>query len=115
MLLACGEDEQHALPLHALSAALAERGILTRVLGAALPPDALAAAVRRTAPALLLVWSQTPATADCASLLALPATRPRTALVVAGPGWPLGALPGRLTRAKDLRHALVLVEHALGG
>lgn len=115
VLLACGEDEQHALPLHALSAALAERGILTRVLGAALPPDALAAAVRRTAPAVLLVWSQTPATADCAALLALPTTRPRTALVVGGPGWPLGALPGRLTRARDLRHALVLVDRALGG
>ena len=115
VLLVCGEDEQHALPLHALSAALAERGILTRVLGAALPPDALAAAVRRTAPALLFVWSQTPATADCEALLALPATRPRTAVVVGGPGWPLGALPGRLTRAKDLRHALVLVDHALGG
>ena len=115
VLLACGAGEQHALPLHALSAALAERGILTRMLGPSLPAAALAAAVRRTAPALLLVWSQTPATADCAALLALPSTRQRTALVLAGPGWPLGALPGRLTRAEGLGHALVLVDQALGG
>lgn len=115
VLLACGAGEQHALPLHALSAALAERGILTRMLGPSLPAGALAAAVRRTAPALLLLWSQTLATADFAPLLSLPITRPRTALVVGGPGWSLGALPGRLTRAEGLRHALVLADRALGG
>ncbi|MCW2715142.1 MAG: Transcriptional regulator, MerR family, partial [Frankiales bacterium] len=33
VLLACAPDEQHALPLHALGAGLAERGIATRTLG----------------------------------------------------------------------------------
>ena len=115
VLLVCGDEEQHALPLYALSAGLAERGVRTSTLGPALPAKAMAAAVRRTAPAVLFVWSHDPATADCAALLALPTTRPRTTIVVGGPGWAIDPLPMRLTRAIDLRHALHLVDRALGG
>ena len=114
VLLACGPDEQHALPLHALSAGLAERGISARTLGPAVPGHALQAAVRRTAPALLFVWSQDPGTADSALLCALPVTRPPTALVVGGPGWVPERLPQRITMATDLGHALELADRALG-
>jgi hypothetical protein len=113
-LLSCAPDEQHCLPLHALAAALGERGLPTRTLGPALPADALSAAVRRTGPALLFVWSQLPGTAVTDVLDAVPVTRPPTSVVVGGPGWSLGALPRRVTLARDLGHAVALAERALG-
>jgi MerR family transcriptional regulator, light-induced transcriptional regulator len=115
VLLASAPDELHSLPLHVLSAGLAERGIATRTLGPALPADALQAAVRRTGPALLFLWSQLPSTADPALLAGLPVMRPPTAVVVGGPGWEQAALPGHVNLAYDLAHALDLVEQALGG
>ena len=45
VLLACGPDDAHSLPLYALAAALAERGVTARVLGARLPAAALRSAV----------------------------------------------------------------------
>ena len=114
VLLACAPDDQHALPLHALSAGLAERGTASRVLGAAMPTEALHAAVRRTGPAVLFVWSQLRATADVAALTTLPLTRPPTALLVGGPGWDLQELPDRVVVAGGLAHAVDLVGQALG-
>ncbi len=115
VLLACAPDDQHALPLHALSAGLAERGTASRVLGAAMPAEALHAAVRRTGPAVLFVWSQLRATADVAALTTLPVTRPPTALLVGGPGWDVQQLPDRVGAAAGLAHAVELVGQALGG
>ena len=114
MLLACAPDEQHALPLHAVAAGLGERGLAARVLGAAMPGYALEAAVRRTGPAVLFLWSQLPGTASPEVLEALPVTRPATAVVVGGPGWDAATLPRRVTFAEDLPHALELVDRALG-
>jgi hypothetical protein len=114
VLLSCAPEEHHALPLHALAAGLAERGVGVRTLGPALPAAALQAAVRRTGPAALFVWSQLPGTADPAVLEALPVTRPPTAVVVGGPGWAPDRLPRRVTVAADLPHALELVDRALG-
>jgi DNA-binding transcriptional MerR regulator len=87
VLLACADDEQHSLPLYALAAALAERRVSTRMLGARTPPAALAEAVARIGPAAAFIWSQTPATADAAQLARLPRQRPPLRLLVAGPGW----------------------------
>jgi DNA-binding transcriptional MerR regulator len=114
VLLACAPDEQHALPLHAVAAGLAERGLAARVLGAAMPGYALEAAVRRTGPAVLFVWSQLRSTAAPEVLRALPITRPPTAVVVGGPGWVPEELPRRVTVAEDITHALELVDRALG-
>lgn len=114
VLLACAPDEQHALPLHALAAALAERGIGARTLGPALPADALEAAVRRTGPALLFLWSQLPGTADPSVLGELPTMRPPTAVLVGGPGWAGRALPDRVAVAPSLPAALDLVQRAVG-
>ena len=113
-LLTCAPDEQHALPLHALAAALAERGTATRTLGPAMPADAIRAAVRRTGPALLFVWSQLPATAARAMLQELPVTRPPTSVVIGGPGWASTALPDRVAVAADLQDGVELAERALG-
>lgn len=115
VLLTCAPDEQHALPIHALAAGLAERGIGSRTLGPALPADALQAAVRRTGPALLFVWSQLPGTADPSVLADLPVMRPPTVLVVGGPGWHRKQLPERVHVADDLAAALDLVEEAVAG
>ncbi len=114
VLLACAPDEQHVLPLHAVAAGLAERGLAARVLGAAMPGYALEAAVRRTGPAVLFVWSQLPGSADPAVLEALPVTRPPTAVVVGGPGWSPATLPKRVTVAHDIGHVLELVDRAVG-
>ena len=114
VLLACSPGEQHALPLHALAAGLAERGVSTRTLGPALPADALHAAVRRTGPSLLFVWSQLPGTANAEVLSALPMTRPPTAIVVGGPGWAPHRLPEHVNVALDLSDALDTVQQVLG-
>ncbi len=87
VLLAGMPDELHALPLAVLAAALADRGVECRSLGARLPATALVAAIRRTAPAAVVLWAQSPGTADAAVLRALPRTRPRFQTFVAGPGW----------------------------
>jgi MerR family transcriptional regulator, light-induced transcriptional regulator len=114
VLLSCAPDEHHTLPLHALAAALGERGVAARSLGPSMPAAAIEAAVRRTGPAALFVWSQLPGTADPAVLAALPVTRPPTSVVVGGPGWRADRLPHRVTVAVGLPHALELVERAVG-
>ena len=93
VLLAAMPTELHVVPLAVLAALLAERGVGCRSLGAALPADALAAAVRRTAPAAVVLWSQLPSTADLGVVAGLPITRPRYRTFVAGPGWNGAALP----------------------
>jgi MerR family transcriptional regulator, light-induced transcriptional regulator len=105
VLLACADDEQHSLPIEALAAALAERGVGTRVLGARTPPAALQAAVRRTGPTAVFVWSQAPDTADPAQLRGLLALRPRPVVIAAvGPGW--GEVPAGVVRPESLSDAL---------
>lgn len=111
VLLACTDEEQHTLPLEAVAAALAERGVGARLLGARVPPPALHAAVQRTGPALVVVWSHAAHTADPAQLRPLltgPARRPLVAVV--GPGWggepPEGAVTaGTLADVVDLADA----------
>ena len=93
VLLACTEEEQHSLPLHALAAALAERRVATRVLGGRVPQDALAAAIRRTGPTAVFLWSTMPSTGDPGALSALPAVRPAPLVVLGGPGWAVESLP----------------------
>ncbi|GAA3176803.1 MerR family transcriptional regulator [Nonomuraea roseoviolacea] len=113
VLLACAEEEQHSLPVHALAAALAtDRRIDTRVLGARTPHAALAAAMRRLGPDVVFVWSHQADTGDPAPLAALPALRPPARIVVGGPGW-WPDLPPRVTRVASLRDAVTVVADAL--
>nr|WP_090339476.1 MerR family transcriptional regulator [Mycolicibacterium malmesburyense]CRL67801.1 HTH-type transcriptional repressor YcgE [Mycolicibacterium malmesburyense] len=65
VILACTPGETHVLPLEALRAALAERGRGALILGADVPVAALTDAIGRMAPPVRVVlWSQTPDTAD---------------------------------------------------
>jgi hypothetical protein len=87
VLLTCVPDEQHTLPLYGLAATLARRGIGTRMLGAAVPVDALHAAIRRIAPAAVVLWAQLPGNADPALMVTTPRGRQRSRLFLGGPGW----------------------------
>ncbi|NEB94005.1 cobalamin B12-binding domain-containing protein, partial [Streptomyces bauhiniae] len=94
VLLACAPDEQHTLPLEALNAALVQHGVPARMFGSAVPPDALAAAVRRLGPAAVVLWSQSRATASLplARQVAgiewgVRGARGQTLMMLGGPGW----------------------------
>jgi hypothetical protein len=113
-LLACADEEQHSLPLEALAAALAEADVGCRLLGARVPPTALAEAVDRTGPAAVVIWSQLPGTANPAQLTRL-LDRPRRPLLVmaAGPGWSRDAVPDDIAVPVGLRDAVAIIFKAV--
>lgn len=113
VLLAAADEETHFLPLWAIAAALAERRIGTRMLGARVPQETLLQAVRRTGPAAVFVWAQIPGSARIASLGELPALRPAPAVLAGGPGW-LGTPPAGVAVAADLTEAVARLSRALG-
>ncbi|ROQ63633.1 B12 binding protein [Streptomyces sp. 840.1] len=111
-LLACTPGETHTLPLEALAAGLAERGLGVRMFGASVPGEALSEAVRRTGPSAVVLWSQSRNTA--ARPLAHHVTsiergvrgaRTRPAVLIAGPGWAGAPLPGT-HRPRELGEAI---------
>ncbi len=106
VLLAGAPDDPHALPLHAVAAALAEQGVATRVLGSAMPAASLYAALRRTGAAALFVWSQLWQTGGARTFIELPAMRPAPVLVAGGPGWHREDLPARVLTPDDLLGAV---------
>ena len=114
VLLAGAEREQHSLPLYALAAALAERGVSSRMLGPALPYGSLVAAVRRTGPAAVFLWSQVAETGDPAALPDLRPRRPGARLLLGGPGWPQDGLPDGSRLVSSLPDAVTEVVAALG-
>jgi methanogenic corrinoid protein MtbC1 len=110
VLLCCVPDERHSLPLYALRAALAGAGIGTQMLGAALPMDALASAVRRTGPAAVALWAHLPRYAWAAVFDHIPKTRQPVRLFAAGPGWFATELPSRVERLDNLPIAVERIE-----
>ncbi len=112
-LLAGMPAELHSLPLDAVAAGLSERGLPFRMFGAAVPADALLAAVRRTGPSAVLLWSQARATADrrlaqqaAATAWGVRGARARPAVLLAGPGWAGGPRPAGTLRPRGLGQAL---------
>ncbi|MEU0689898.1 MerR family transcriptional regulator [Streptomyces uncialis] len=94
VVVACAPGELHTLPLEALTAGLAERGVPVRMFGAAVPADALDEAVRRAGPAAVVLWSQSRATAGRALVRrvggmtwGVRGARTRATVMAAGPGW----------------------------
>jgi len=111
ILLACADDEQHSLPLEAMAAALATDGVASRLLGARVPSVALADAVDRTGPDVVMVWSHAPDTADPAQLVALQDAPRRPVLILAGgPGWSVDSLPTGVVAPVSLAEALQLAQ-----
>ncbi|WP_189058682.1 MerR family transcriptional regulator [Longimycelium tulufanense] len=115
VLLACMPDEQHSLPIKALGAELALRGVGTLTLGAAVPPDALAAAVRRTAPAAVVLWAHLPRNANPDLLTALPRPRQRVRVFAGGPGWEPVLLPSQIELLYGLGSAADRLEQTVVG
>jgi hypothetical protein len=112
VLLAAADEEQHTLPLEALAAALAEAGVPARLLGARVPPAALAEAIARTGPAVVVLWSQLPSTGDSGQLVRLfELSRPPLMIAAAGPGWH-GHLPAAVVRLSALDQAVETVRAA---
>ncbi|MGV9938539.1 MerR family transcriptional regulator [Streptomyces sp. NPDC003401] len=101
VLLACLPGEQHTLPIEALSAALAERGVPALVLGAAVPSETVVAAVQRVGPVAVALWSQSRSTASLPLARHIAATRwgvrgarTQSLVMLCGPGWSRPAEPG---------------------
>ncbi|MFF8601112.1 MerR family transcriptional regulator [Streptomyces sp. NPDC015232] len=121
VLLACVPSEQHTLPLEALAAGLAERSLPTRMFGAAVPAEALDAAVRRSGPTAVVLWSQARSTANHAlarhvagTAFGVRGARTAPLVLLAGPGW-LGRPPARgMVRPAGLREALGVVSRLYG-
>ena len=114
VLLACADEEQHSLPIEALSAALAQAHVVCRTLGGRVPLPALRAAVRRTGPAAVLLWSHHSRTASPEQLTALSGDRTRPMLLAAaGPGWRLHELPPGVATPRTLGEAVELLRAAV--
>lgn len=106
VLLACAPGDLHNLPLYALAAALAERGIRGRMLGADLPYASLAAAAWRTGPAAVFLWSQIALTGDPGTLPHLRPRRPATRVLLGGPGWRRERVPDGIRLVGTLPEAV---------
>ncbi|MBA2739680.1 MAG: MerR family transcriptional regulator [Nocardioidaceae bacterium] len=87
VVLASAAEEQHALPLVVLAAALSERRIGTRMLGARTPTAALTAAVDRLCPRVVFLWSSLAATGTVPSLATVDSLDPELVVLLGGPGW----------------------------
>ncbi len=106
VLLACSPKDDHALPLDALHAALAERRTPAVMLGAAVPVAALRAAARRLQPAAVVVSCHRSGAARptlLADLLGHAGT-----VIAAGPGWDPRTIPPPVLRADSLQVCLAL-------
>jgi DNA-binding transcriptional MerR regulator len=113
IILTCAPGEMHSLPLWALGAALSERRIGARILGAGLPYASLQRAVDRLGPIVVFIWSQIPGTPPVTGLEDLPAGRPRREVLVGGPGWS-GPLPDGVLPVGDLASAVTRIAHIIG-
>ncbi|MFB8199935.1 MerR family transcriptional regulator [Kitasatospora purpeofusca] len=120
VLLAATPGEQHTLPLEATAAALTERGLPFRMLGAAVPPRALLDAVHRLGPGAVMIWSQDRQTADRGLVRQVSAgvwgprgSRGRATVVAAGPGWGRTGSPDEAVTPRTLARAVDLLEEAI--
>ncbi|MDT7845565.1 MerR family transcriptional regulator [Streptomyces justiciae] len=121
VVLACVPGEQHTLPLEALNAALGELGLPTRMFGAAVPGEALAAAVQRLGPSAVFLWAQARSTANlplarhvAATRWGVKGARRRPVVVVGGPGWS-AAVAREMPRPAALKDAVKLLSAAATG
>jgi methylmalonyl-CoA mutase cobalamin-binding subunit len=113
VLLAAVGDELHCVAVHALAAALAERGVKTHMLGAFTPHEALQAAVERTVPPAIFLWASLKHNGDSRYFTTLPAVRPAPRIVLGGPGWDRDSCDGAVLVA-DLSQACLELERAVG-
>lgn len=114
VILATLQQELHSLPLWALAAALAERGVECRMLGARTPLDVLEQATRRIGPGVVFLWSQIESTESMEPLSDLTRMRPAPRVILGGPGW-CGEAPAGVERIYDLTGAVARITGLVGG
>lgn len=111
VLLACCAAERHPLPLRVLAAVLREAGVPVVFLGEMVAPGVVVRTAVRLDPALVLLWSMTPYTADGPLLAEL--ARREVPVRAAGPGWyPVGGRVGPVL--DELPAALRVVSSHVG-
>nr|WP_263249701.1 MerR family transcriptional regulator [Saccharopolyspora rosea] len=115
VVLAPVPGEAQELELIALAAALAANRVGHRLFGAALPREGLASAVRRLAPAAVVLWSDQPHYASPRVLGDIPITRQRARAFVAGAGWTPEALPAHVELLGSLEGAVDRVVETVVG
>jgi methanogenic corrinoid protein MtbC1 len=113
VLLASAQDDLHTIPQYVAAAALAERRIGSRTLGARVPYTSLLSAMKKLAPAAVLIWGQVPVKTLPPEFSELINARPTPLLLVAGPGWP-DHLPQGFKRAGDLTSTITAISNAVG-
>ena len=113
VLLASVGEELHCLALHALAAALAEKGIESFFLGARTPLEAISGMVKRAAPPAVFLWAQLEQNSDPKFFKDLPVVRPAPRVIVGGPGWDRESCADVVV-AQDLIHACDEIERAVG-
>ncbi|MFJ9019935.1 MerR family transcriptional regulator [Streptomyces sp. NPDC102259] len=121
VVLACVPGEQHSLPLEALNAGLGRLDVPTRMFGAAVPVEALTAAVRRLGPVAVVLWAQARSTASlplarhvAETRWGVTGARRAPTVMLAGPGWAGRPTPG-LPRPTGLSDALTILAGAYAG
>lgn len=111
VLLAGGPQEEHVLALHAARAALAERGVPSRLLGPRTPMTALAAAARRTRASGVLVWLSLGDPEAAQSIGAVVSAHRHLVVLVGGAGWQ-GLPTGTATECTSLDDAVGRLEQS---
>lgn len=115
VLLGCVPEERDSMPMYALAASLAGRRIGAQLFGVPLPAEVLAVAVRRSAPAAVVLWAQRRGVADTRLFARVSRGRQRSRLFACGPGWDPATLPDKVELLTDLPGAADRIEHVLVG
>ncbi len=101
ILLASAEDDQHALPIIAIQASLAEAGVAAHALGPRLPSGALADIAARTNASTVFIWASVARSGQDRLARVLSSLALSSRLLVGGPGWDGVEVPGAI-RCTDL-------------
>jgi MerR family transcriptional regulator, light-induced transcriptional regulator len=115
VLLGCVPGGRTRLPLYAMSACLAKRGIATQPFGTPLPPEVLTSAVLRSAPAAVVLWAQRGTPAEACLFPRVSRGRLRCRMFAWGPGWHGVPLPVKIELLRELRVAVDRIEFVLLG
>jgi len=115
VLLGCVPEERNSMAMYALAACLAERKLGTQLFGVPLPAEVLAVAVRRSAPAAVVLWAQRGGIADPRLFARVSRGRQRSRLFACGPGWDHAALPDNVELLDGVGSAVERIEYVLVG
>jgi MerR family transcriptional regulator, light-induced transcriptional regulator len=112
VVLGSMSGDSHQLPVWAVGAGLAERGIRFVHLGSGMPLESLGDVIARTGPRAVFLWSQIKDASNCDDLAQLPSLRPNPRIVIGGPGW-VNEPPRGVHVANDLKTAVALISEVV--